>query len=481
MSEDADTPALFRQLIGPDNVETGPGTRAFAIDEQPPQCVLFPNSVADVSACVRAGSEAGLAIIPVGNGTKLGIGRVPHRYDVALSTRRLRRLLRHEAADMTVSVEAGGSLAELNAALAAAGQRLPLDPPDPEHTSIGALIATDAAGPLRLSQGKVRDLLIGIKVVLADGTIVSGGGRVVKNVAGYDLMKLFTGSFGTLGVIVEANFKVRPRPESEAIFVVPAATTAEACILAGTVLAARLAPQWIEVVNQVTASALGIAQSAAVVLGCAGTPGEIAGQERRLRDDVSIRDLRTHNPADGGGFSTALRDFPDSVLVRTSLPLQMALERYDARGSTPISQPASSEHKLQLWRNVRQRLSADICGCKLSLLPSKLTVVLPDIEREAADLNLETALLVHAGNGIALCCFRGAAVTDGAFPQFAGWLRTAVRAAGGWAVFDPLPLHLKPQIDPWDADVPALALMRSIKQTLDPKHHFSPGRFVGGI
>ena len=158
---------------------------------------------------------------------------------------------------MTVSVEAGLTLAELNAALRSAGQQLPLDPPHPDYTTIGALIATDSAGPLRLSQGTVRDSLIGIKVVLADGRVITGGGRVVKNVAGYDMMKLFTGSFGTLGIVVEANFKVRPRPEQEAVFVLPAPTTEAACSLARHVLAAPITPLWVEVLNHVTALAPG--------------------------------------------------------------------------------------------------------------------------------------------------------------------------------------------------------------------------------
>jgi len=210
MNSEAEIVARFVGLAGTPAVVTASDVlTAFTVDGCAPCCVLFPSTAEDLSRCVAAADAAGLALIPAGNGTQLHIGHAPQRYDVALSTRRLRRIVAHEAADMTVSVEAGLTLAELNAALAAAGQRLPLDPPYPEHTTIGALIATDACGPLRLSQGKVRDLLIGVTVVLADGSVVKGGGRVVKNVAGYDLMKLFTGSFGTLGIVTEATFKIR--------------------------------------------------------------------------------------------------------------------------------------------------------------------------------------------------------------------------------------------------------------------------------
>ena len=136
----------------------------FAIDRCLPQRVELPATVDELARCAASAHAAGLAIIPVGNGTQLHIGRPPARYDLALSTRQLNHVLAHEAADMTVTVEAGVTVAALNAALAPARQRLPLDPPHPEHTTIGALIATDASGPLRLSNGKVRDLLIGITV-----------------------------------------------------------------------------------------------------------------------------------------------------------------------------------------------------------------------------------------------------------------------------------------------------------------------------
>lgn len=487
MTSAADFADRFRGLIGVEAVETGAGVRAFKVDGQLPQSVLFPRSVEELSACVRAASEAGLATIPVGNGTQLAIGRNPSQYDIAISTRRLRRILEHAAADMTVSVEAGLTLAELNAALRSAGQQLPLDPPHPDYTTIGALIATNSAGPSRLSQGTVRDLLIGIKVVLADGRVITGGGRVVKNVAGYDMMKLFTGSFGTLGIVVEANFKVRPLPEQEAVFVLPAPTTAAACSLARRVLAAPITPLWVEVLNHVTALATGIGESAAVAVGCGGSAAEISVQQERLRECGDDRPLRSCTGAEQRQLTGALRDFPDSVLGRVShearpLPAQdvNSVEGVTA-GTGPISPVPTLEQKLELWRDLRRRASADICGCTVSLLPAQLGDVLPRIEAEAGRRAFESALLAHAGAGVALWCFRGAAIADGGLPPFADWLRTAVRAANGWVVFDSVPEHAKDRIEPWDSDVPGLPLMRGIKQALDPARRLSPGRFVGGI
>jgi glycolate dehydrogenase FAD-binding subunit len=393
---------------------------------------LFPANVRQLSRCLAAADEADLAVIPVGNGTQLGTGRVPQRYDIALSTQKLRRIVAHEAADMTVTAEAGVTLAELNAALALAGQRLPLDPPHPEHTTIGAMIATDASGPLRLSQGKVRDLLIGITAVLADGTPVKGGGRVVKNVAGYDLMKLFTGSFGTLGVIVEATFKVRPRPEREAVFVISAGSIGVAVGRGLDVLAAPVVPAFVEVLNSAAMQSMD-GDGAAVVIGCEGSAPEIDVQRERLEALAGPESLRILSDADGARLRAALCDFQGDSVYR----------------------------------------------CKVSVLPSKLAGLLRSIEDEAGRCGVDTAMLAHLGSGVGVIRLTGAARE--AVRGFAERLRTLVRESGGWVVFEALPVALKGHVDPWDADMPGLALMRGIKQMLDPKGRLSPGRFVGGI
>jgi glycolate oxidase FAD binding subunit len=434
----------FGDLLPADAIATAGAAHAFAVDGLTPQCVLFPETVEQLSRCIAAADQAGLAVMPVGNGTKLGVGNLPQRYDVALSTRRLNRILAHEAADMTVTVEAGATLAEVNATLRPARQRLPLDPPDPEHTSIGALIATDASGPLRLSQGKVRDLLIGVKVVLADGTLVKGGGRVVKNVAGYDLMKLFTGSFGTLGTVVEATFKVRPCPEHEALFVVPAAEIGTAVAGALDVLAALLAPLYVEALNPAAAAAIGENAGAMILVGCGGNSDEIAAQRARLEERAGKHAMRTYDGTESARRYAALRDFPSPVPPR---PLG------EGRGEG--------------------------IGAKLSLLPSQLAQVLPHIEDEAARKNLGCAILSHVGSGVAYVRLNG--TDDVSLIGCAQWMRATVRQADGWAVFDGVPTRFKSQVDTWGTDIQALSLMRGIKQALDPRRRLSPGRFVGGI
>lgn len=428
--------ARFRTVLPDDRIFAGEGAQAFAIAGLAPQCVLFPETVDEISRCVRVADEAGLAIVPVGQGTQLAFGNVPQRYDLALSTRRLHRILAHEAADMTITVAAGATLAEVNAALEPARQHLPLDPPHPDQITIGALIATDVSGPLRLAHGKARDLLIGIQAVLADGTLIKGGGRVVKNVAGYDLMKLFTGSFGTLGTVVEATFKVRPRPEHEALLVISAADTAAAMGLALEVLAAPVAPLYVEALNPLAVAALGLGEGAAVLVGCGGTAQEVAIQDVRLHAVAGSRAVRTCAGDEATKLYHRLRDCPANLRAEPGL------------------------------------------GCKLSLLPSQLSRALVEIEREGAGRGMRCAILSHVGSGVAHLHLTG---SEAGVLAMADWMRTSVRAANGWTTFDEIPGALKRRIDTWGTDVPGLGLMRALKRELDPRARLSPGRFIGGI
>jgi glycolate dehydrogenase FAD-binding subunit len=171
-----------------------------------------PRSAEELAAVLHEAAQAKLAVVPVGGGRAPGMGGAPERGDVELHTARLDRVIEHSQADMVVSIEAGITLEALQAELGKANQFLPVDPfNSPGHT-VGGLLATGWTGPLRMRFGSPRDFLIGIRVALPDGKLASGGGRVVKNVSGYDMMKLHYGALGSLGVIVAASFKVFPKP-----------------------------------------------------------------------------------------------------------------------------------------------------------------------------------------------------------------------------------------------------------------------------
>jgi glycolate oxidase FAD binding subunit len=182
-----------------------------AVDGVLPTYVAAPRSVAQAAQVMRASASAGLRIAPRGAGTKLGWGAPPEGVEVVLDVRGLDRLLEYNPGDLVLSAEAGVPLRHVQAQVAAHGQLLGLDPPE-ERATLGGIIAANASGPRRLRYGSARDLLIGVTAVLADATVAQAGGKVVKNVAGYDLMKLYCGSLGTLGVIVSTTWRLHPRP-----------------------------------------------------------------------------------------------------------------------------------------------------------------------------------------------------------------------------------------------------------------------------
>ncbi len=198
------------EIVGKEHLRAA--TAADAIDCVGPQMVAEPGTAEDLAHALRWAHAAGVRVAPRGGGTKLGWGNPPAACDLVLSTARLNRVLEHAWADMTVIVEAGCLVADLQKALAEHGQRLALDPLWPERATIGGILSTNDSGTLRARYGSLRDLIIGITVALPDGTLAKSGGKVVKNVAGYDLSKLFTGALGTLGVIVQAIFRLHPLP-----------------------------------------------------------------------------------------------------------------------------------------------------------------------------------------------------------------------------------------------------------------------------
>lgn len=416
--------------------ESDAATYRYAAAGMRPPCVLAPATVDEVAALVRRARERELAVVPAGRGTHLGIGAAPRRYGAALSTRRLERIIAHEAEDMTVTVEAGVGVAALQAALAAHGQWLPLDPARAEEMTAGGLIAADRSGPLRCAYGKVRDWLLGVRVVMADGALVRGGGRVVKNVAGYDLPRLFAGSFGTLGVIVEATFKVTPLPERTALFAWPAASLAEASAAAALVLGSPVFPELLEVVNGSAAESLGLGENAAVVIGVGGGAAHVEEQTRRVAT------------LSGGGAEP---------IGGERLPSMR-------RALSEFAHPADEDGLV----------------ARVSALPSALARFLPEVEKEAEERRIVAEIGVHAANGVACCQLLGAP-SDDVLVEFAERLRRRVRASGGWVVFEAVPESLRGRVDPWGFDAPALRLMRGMKEALDPSGVFSPGRFVGGI
>ncbi|MFN8641837.1 MAG: FAD-binding oxidoreductase [Candidatus Binatia bacterium] len=428
--------AALRAELGAEAVREGEAVWRLSAAGRAPLCVLEPADVDAVAAAVAAAARLGAALIPAGNGTHLGIGWPPARPAVAVSTRRLARVLAHDAGDMTVRAEAGVTVDALDAALAAAGQWLPLDPPRCQAMTVGGLVAADRNGPLRLGFGGVRDWLIGVRAVMADAAVVRGGGQVVKNVAGYDLPRLFAGSFGTLGVLVEATFKVRPRLAGMALCEWTAPSLAEALRRAQAVMASAVRPVLLEAVNESAAEALGLDSGASLLVGVAGSPANLTAQVERLAA-LSDGAAERHAAERGDALLRALREF---------------------------SQPADE----------------DALVIRVSALPTALAALMTELEAAATAARVVAEVAAHAGSGVAWVQLLGAP-DEAALVELAAGVRAAARRHGGWAIVESMPEGLRGRLDPWGFDAPALAVMRRVKTALDPHGLFSPGRFVGGM
>jgi glycolate dehydrogenase FAD-binding subunit len=236
---------VLRAIVGPEHVRIA--TDADAVAGIVPLVIVEPADERQTASVLRCTNQAGLAVIPCGGGTKLDWGNPPRAADVVVSLRRLNQVVEHAWADLTVTVEAGCTIAKLQRTLAEHGQRLAIDPLWQERATVGGILATNDSGALRLGYGSLRDLIIGVTLALADGTIASSGGKVVKNVAGYDLPKLATGSLGTLGVITRAVFRLHPLPRNTRTLTIAVddVGTMQRVILA--ILDAQLAPAAIQV------------------------------------------------------------------------------------------------------------------------------------------------------------------------------------------------------------------------------------------
>src|SRR5215472_548971 len=242
--------ADFASIVGDSHASAEPEACAvFAVDGVAPRCVVYPPCAEEVAEVLKCASSHGLAVIPVRNGTKLATGAPPRQYDVALSLKDMNQVWYYEPDDLVVSVEPGLKFGDLQHFLARHNLWVPLDPAAGERASVGGILAANSTGPLRLRYGGPRDLVLGMKIVTAEGTIVKTGGRVVKNVAGYDLAKLLIGSYGTLGVIVEASLKLHPQVGGRATWVIEPATLAAAREFRRALLRSPLTPLRVVVMN----------------------------------------------------------------------------------------------------------------------------------------------------------------------------------------------------------------------------------------
>jgi glycolate oxidase FAD binding subunit len=404
--------------------------RGFSVDGLLPSNVMRPEDAEDAARGLRLCDLTPAAVVVWGGGTQMRLGAPPRKYEIAQSTERMTRLLEYEPADLTCRVEAGTRLSDLQEALRAQGQRLPLDPPHPERATVGGMVAANSNGLGRARFGTVRDWVIGIAVAYPSGKVARAGGKVVKNVAGYDLMKLHIGALGTLGVVAEVNFKVQTLPETEATLLASFDAPAPAFDAGIKLARGYLAPAAAIVLdgNSLRECGLNLSPSGGkawtLALKFDGYAREVKAAGSRAVEIVQDAGGRVEQQELRSAFWDAARDWSapedESVLLRaivpmTSSPLLLAAVPADAR---VIAQPASGV--------VDVRLPAPSAASALSRL-------------------------------------RLAAGVEG---------QVVVAAA---------PAAIKQALDIWGPPPPGFPIMRALKQALDPNGILNPGRFVGGI
>lgn len=432
MSEIADSLAVAvgsAPIALPDSKQDWPALAAAALSESAavPQCRISPETCADLAKVVELAAEHRWRILPMGQGSKLSWGGLGSGAEMLLSTARLNRVIDHAVGDFTITVEAGMRLGELKNRLAAAGQFLAIDPLYPEQATIGGIVATADTGAYRQRYGGVRDRVIGLQFARHDGQIVKAGGRVVKNVAGYDLMKLLTGSYGTLGVMTELTLRLYPRP-----------------LQSKTVLLRGVPENIGKAVQQVRQSGL--------------TPAAL--------------DLLLTLPAENESLTLAarLQGIAAGVAEQTqrletiAKPLALTWEALDGADDESFWQQLTA----------RSQDSQDTVLCKVAIHPTEMVSFLTRVQQALPKSN--GLARFHAGSGLGLLRLPSRRASQ-VIPE----LRSRCTSAAGFLTILEAPRELKGKLDVWGYSGNALATMRALKDRFDPHRLLSPSRFVGGL
>lgn len=390
--------------------------------ENLPGCIVYPQTQLQLAQVIAEAYRNKWRVLPCGNGSKLKWGGLAKTVDIVVNTQRLNKIINHAVGDLTLTVEAGVKFADIQSTLAKHNQFLALNPTQPELATIGGIIATGDTGSLRQRYGSVRDQLLGVTFVRADGQIARAGGKVVKNVAGYDLMKLFTGSYGTLSIITEATFRLYPMQSASRTVVL-------------------------------TGSFEAVSQAADTIRGSALTPTQA--------DLLSSELVSSMELGKGLGLIIRFESISESVEEQSNQVLQIG----EKLGLANVV--FSDKEEQNLWHRLPEQIhlseSESAITCKIGVLPNAAVEIL-----NQADLGL-----INISTGLGILKFDS---VDRVLE-----MRKLCEQKSGFLSILSAPIDIKQKVDVWGYSGNALELMRGIKKQFDSENILSPGRFVGGI
>ena len=439
-----DLATALQQHVSPELVLSGASLDRYQIDGLRPSAAILAGSIDDVVSVLRFATDRGVAIAPWGGGTLSDLGNRSSRYDIALDLSRLDSILDYQPADQVVTVQAGITTGELNRQLSLHNQMLTLDPPQPEHATVGGALATNLQGPRRLRYGTARDFVLGCTCALADGSIVHAGGHVVKNVAGYDMNKLYIGALGTTGVIVEVSFRLFP---------LAAASRGLLATFAGFDAAHALG-------MAITNGHLGV--SAVEILAPSTS-------ERLLRGLVAAG-------AQQGWRVAVLMEGVEAAIERQADEVARLVEQIGGVSISPLEAIAQDE----LFRRLRDIGRGEQAPAAMimrgSVLPSELPSVVGALGTIVAESDVD--LVISAGAGSFRLCWPSQPTAP--LELIAGLRRLCGQYSGNLVV-ERCPPEMKDLCEVWGVAGGDVALMRDLKAKFDPNGILNPGRFIGGL
>ena len=420
-----------------------------------PAISVSPGSAEEIAAVLRLANEQRLVVAPAGGFTKQDIGGVPERIDILLRTNRLNTVEHYDPGDLTISLKAGIPFADAHRRLAEHHQWLPLDAPRLDRATLGGLMATSSAGPLKHTFGGLRDFCIGVQFVTADGKLGKGGGNVVKNVAGFDLMKLMIGSYGSLAVITAANFKIYPQPRQTRTFACPFASLAAALDFRTRIFKSPLTPLCLEIVSPQA--------------------------PEYLRDAQPPNDPDHYAPAQP--VSAPAKDWQ---IVLRATGSDTVLSRYARELGSAVTRTldAAEEEKLWSWISnfeysvLARHRNAMIVHTHLAI--QNVGPAIQALERSATDYNFIPALVGRAATGNLVLAFIPLSVDPPSAMQYANCVSAfrALLPPGSSAEVAHCPREAKLHFSVWGSTPSDIELMRGVKRALDPENILNRGRFI---